>query len=272
MGKTLQIWLARVGLVATLGGLAACGGSDASTDDASQTQTSDVAAESSAAPGAPGAPGAAALPEPDVADVPEVVADVNGEQITRDDFVDAYEGTFQQMAAQSQATGQEVDQDALKQETVNNLVSNVLLIQAADDAKIAPSAEQVEATLQELATGNGVETTQEFLTLLEEQGFTEQEARAAVTDQLKVDQFITTEASIKEPTEQELRELYDSLAQQQAGGGTESGAESGGGPQVPPFDEVKPQLAQQLQQEQESEAIDGLLKDLRAESDITVNL
>ncbi len=56
------------------------------TDDASQTQTSDVAAESTATPGAPGA---GALLEPEVADVPDVVADVNGEPITREDFVDA---------------------------------------------------------------------------------------------------------------------------------------------------------------------------------------
>jgi hypothetical protein len=74
------------------------------------------------------------------------------------------------MTAQSQATGQEVDQDALKKETVDNMVGNVLLIQAADEAKISLSAKEVEATLQELATGNGVETTEEFLTLLEEQG------------------------------------------------------------------------------------------------------
>ncbi|CAN5892848.1 hypothetical protein BH24ACT8_BH24ACT8_20510 [soil metagenome] len=80
MRKALQTWLAGVGLVATLGGLAACGGADGPTDDASQTQTSDVAAESTATPGAPGA---GALPEPDVADVPDVVADVNGEPITR---------------------------------------------------------------------------------------------------------------------------------------------------------------------------------------------
>jgi peptidyl-prolyl cis-trans isomerase SurA len=117
-----------------------------------------------------------------------------------------------------------------------------------------------------------VETTEKFLTLLEEQGLTEQEARAAVSDQLKVDQLITQEAAIEEPTGQELRELYDSLVQQQAGGGTESGAESGGGPDVPPFEEVEPQLAQQLEQEKETEAIERLLKDLRAEANIVVNL
>lgn len=265
MPKTMQTWLARVGVIATLSTLAACWGSDGSSDDASQTQTSDVAAESSAAPNAPDA---GAPPEPDVADIPDVVADVNGEKITRDDFIEAYQGQFQQMAAQSQATGQEVDQDALKKEVVDNLVSNALLIQAADKAKISPSAKEVEATLQELATGNGVETTQEFLSVLKEQGFSEQEARGAVSDQLKVDQFITDEAAIEEPTKQELRELYDSLTQQQAGGG----AESGGGPQVPPFEEVKQQLAEQLQQEKESEAIGGLLNDLQAKADITLNL
>ncbi len=269
MPKNTKNVLVSLAAAVALTGLAACGGSDSSGDDAAQTQTSDAAAETSAGPGAAGA---AAAPEPDLAGVPEVVADVNGEEIPREDFVNAYEGQFQQMAAQSQATGQEVDQDQLKQQTVDNMVGNVLLIQAADKAKIDPSTKEVDATLEELAAGNGVATVEEFLTVLEEQGFTEEEARAAVSDQLKVDQFITQEAAIKEPTEQELRELYDSLAQQQAGGGAESGAESGGGSGLPAFEEVKPQLTQQLTQQQESEAINAILEKLRADADITVNL
>lgn len=269
MPKDIKTVLVSAVAAAALTGLAACGGSDSAGDDAAQTQTSDDAAQTSAGPGEPGA---AAPPEPDVADVPEVVADVNGEEITREEFVDAYESQFQQMAAQSQATGQEVDQDQLKQQTAEGMVGNVLLIQAATEAGIDPSTAEVNATLEELAAGNGVATVEEFLTVLEEQGFTEEEARAAVSGQLKVDQFITQEAGIEEPTEQELRALYDSLATQQAGGGAESGAESGGGPGLPAFEEVKPQLTQQLTQQQESEAVDGILERLRADADITINL
>lgn len=269
MPKNTKNVLVSLAATVALSGLAACGGSDSSGDDAAQTQTSDAAAKTSAGPVEPGAAG---LPKPDVADVPKVVADVNGEEITRDDFVDAYQSQFQQQAAQSQATGQEVDQDQLKQQTADGMVSNVLLIQAANKAKIDPSAKEVDSTLEELATGNGVATIEEFLKVLEDQGFTEKQARTAVSDQLKVDEFITQEAGIKEPTEQELRALYDSLAQQQAGGGAESGAESGGGPALPAFDEVKPQLTQQLTQEKESEAVDGILEKLRADADITVNL
>ena len=65
-----------------------------------------------------------AAPEADVSDVPDVVATVNGEEITREEFVPVYETQFQQLAMQQQATGEEVDQASLKQQTAEQLVGN----------------------------------------------------------------------------------------------------------------------------------------------------
>lgn len=269
MSKTMQRWLGGAGLMVALSGLAACGDSGSSGDDASQSSTSDVVAASSAAPEALEA---VALAEPDIAGIPAVVATVNEEEISDKDFITAYEGQFQQYAAESQAAGQEVDQDQLKQQTVESMVSNILLAQAADAAKISPSAKEIDDNLEELAAGNGLGSAEELLDMLEEQGMGEQDVRTAVQDQLKVDQLIAQEASITEPTDEELRELYDSLAQQQTGGGTESGGESGGESALPPFEEVKPQLADQVKQQQESEAAATLIEELRAKAEVEINL
>lgn len=244
--------------------LAACGAdSESSQDDASQTSVGDAAAATSQAP--PGGE-AGAMPEADVEDVPEVVAEVNGEEIMREDFVEAYEQQFQQAALQSQQSGSEVDQDDLKTQLAESLVSNLLLVQAADDAGITVEDSDVDANIEELATSQGAASTEEFLSALEDQGFTQDRVRDEVEQQLKVERYVAEEGGVSEPSDDELRALYDELSSQQAGG------EDAAAASIPPFDDVKPQLEQQLQQESESEAVDGLLEDLRADADITINL
>ncbi|HLS00871.1 MAG TPA: SurA, partial [Beutenbergiaceae bacterium] len=47
-------------------------------------------------------------PEPDIDDVPDVVAEVNGEEIDREEFITAYEGQLQQAFMMQQ--GEDVDQ------------------------------------------------------------------------------------------------------------------------------------------------------------------
>jgi len=210
---------------------------------------------------------AQAAPEADVEDVPKVVAEVNGEEISRSEFLQAYQGQFQQAAAQSQQTGAEVDQEQLKQETARDMVSSLLLVQAAKDADISVQDKEVQATLQELATGNGVESVEEFLAVLKEQDFTEKEVRREVEKQLMVEKYIAAEGDVDTPSKKEQQDLYDKLTAQQASQGEDDAAAS-----IPPFEDVQPQLKQQLEAEAEAEAVDGLVTKLRDEADVTVNL
>ncbi len=254
MAKQIRTWLTAAALAVSLMGAAACSdgaSSDeelSSADDTAATATADAGAEATAAP-----------LEPDVADVPEVVAEVNGEQITREEFVALYESQFQQVAAQAQAP---VDQEALKAQTLDSMIGTVLLVQAADERDIQPTTEEVDATLEDLATAYGLGSGEEFLALLQEQGMSEEEARAEVESQVKVDTLLAEEADVEEPSEEELRALYDSLVEQ--GGGAES--------EPPPFEQVREQLAAQLTQQVESDAVEALVDALRADADVTVNL
>ncbi|MGB7449393.1 MAG: SurA N-terminal domain-containing protein [Ornithinimicrobium sp.] len=241
--------------------VSACSSDSDSSDSDSGGQSSDQAAATSQGPDAP------ATPEADVDDVPKVVAEVNGEDISKSEFVQAYEGQFQQAAAQSQQTGTEVDQQQLKKETARDMVSSLLLVQAAQDADITVQDKEVQTTLEELATGSGVPSVQEFLKVLKEQGFTEKEVRREVEKQLMVEKYIADEGQVQAPSKKEQQELYDQLTAQQAGQGEDAAAAS-----IPPFEDVQPQLEQQLEQEAEAEAVNGLVKKLRSDADITVNL
>jgi peptidyl-prolyl cis-trans isomerase SurA len=242
------------GLVLSLLGVAACGGDDdpgAAADDSGAVEE--------------GAPGEEALPEPDLEGIPDVVAVVNGEEILRDEFVTTYESQFQQLAAQAQMSGEDVDQEQLKSDTAESMVDSELLVQEADSRGFEATDEDIDDTLNELAEQNGLGSGEEFMAALGEQGMPEEEVMSHLELQVKVDQLIGDEVGDIEPTEDELRQLYDEAVAQQEEASEEE-------VEMPPFEEVRPQLEEQAVAEKENEAVQALLGELREDGDITVNL
>jgi peptidyl-prolyl cis-trans isomerase SurA len=64
---------------------------------------------------------------PDLASIPEVVAEIDGEAISREDFLQAYSSQYAQASLQAQQTGVPVDESALQREVAENLVTVELL-------------------------------------------------------------------------------------------------------------------------------------------------
>lgn len=232
--------------------LAGCSSDEPADDAAESSETADQGTEEDAANG------------PDLEGIPDVVAEVDDEEITRDEFVTAYEGSYQQAAQQSQASGQEVDEDAVKEQTVETLVNTSLLVQQAEERGFESTDAEVDETLGELATSYGMGSADELLSALEEQGTEEDEVRAQVATQVKVDALLEDEAGDIEPTRAELREAYDTAVAQ--------AEQAGGGAEIPPFEDVRPQLAEQVRTQKQSAVAEGLLTTLREDADITINL
>ncbi|MGM1017426.1 MAG: SurA N-terminal domain-containing protein [Actinomycetota bacterium] len=208
-------------------------------------------------------PGAAQ--EADVSDVPDVVAEVNGVEISGEDFIELYEGQFAQLAAQAQATGEEVDQESLRSQTAEAMVDTELLSQEADERGIEPSQTELDAALEEIAAANQMESTDDVLSALGEQGLSEDDVYSQLTTQVQQEQLLAEEVGDAEPTEEELRELYDQAVAQQEQSGEE-------GAEIPPFEEVEPQIREQAVSTAQSEAYAALVGELREDADITVHL
>lgn len=243
--------LLAVGLTAPLFALAACSGSDEGSDASSSESPSSEAPDGQAAA------------EPDLEGIPDVVAEVNEVEIGKDEFVSAYESQFQQQASQAQMSGQPVDQDQLKKQTAESLVSRHLLSEEADARGIESTESDVDDTLDELAKQNQM-STKEFLAAIEEQGMSEDEVRSQLETQVKVDGLVADEAGQIKATEAEMRKAYDTAKAQQE--------QAGGGQELPPFKEVKSELAEQVESEKETEVTQKLEKQLRNDADITIHL
>ncbi|MDS8765667.1 SurA N-terminal domain-containing protein, partial [Streptococcus pneumoniae] len=83
------------------------------------------------------------MPEPDLEGIPEVVAEVNGEEVSKEEFETAYTGQFQQAAMQAQMSGQEIDQNQLKTQLAESMVGQKLLVQEAENQELTASDEEV---------------------------------------------------------------------------------------------------------------------------------
>jgi peptidyl-prolyl cis-trans isomerase SurA len=104
--------------------------------------------------------------QPDTSDVPDPVATVNGEKISKDEFVTTYTAQYQQASMQQQQTGQKVDDGQLKKQVAQQLVGNHLLLQAADKAGIKATDKDVDTTLDDLAQQNGLGSADELVKTL----------------------------------------------------------------------------------------------------------
>lgn len=260
--RTPNRFRAVLGLVtaAALLSLSACGGSDSGSGSAADTDASSEASPSESA--AADAPAGA---EPDLEGIPEVVAEVNGEEVTKDEFVPIYTSTFQQAAAQAQASGEAPDEDALKKQTVEDLVSTELLSQEADARGIEVSDTDVDDELTSLAEQNQLGSAEELLAAVEKQGVTEEQARSQVETQLMVELLVADEDGPLDPTEKELRALYAQAKQQQAQSGQTA-------QKIPAFAKVRDQLVEQATSQKIGEVAGALAEDLRTDAEITINL
>ncbi len=250
--------LTAVALAALLA-LAGCSDESPTTSDPSgSAEPGQTASNPSADPSA----SEPQVPEADVADLPEVVAEVNGEQITREEFVADYESRLQQAAMSSDAS--QLDQDELKQQVAQTMVDHRLLVQAARETGIEPTEADVDATLEDIAAQSGLGSAEEVVAALAEHGMSEEEVRAEAADQFRVLGYIDAEADITEPTEAELRAQYEATVEQLSASGQDA--------EVPEFEEVRDQLAQQAVNEQQNAAAEELLTTLREQGEVTINL
>lgn len=260
--SALRRTLAALTLTAALGLTAACSGGQ---DDPSQASDGGGQAAPAASDGGDAAPDGQQAPEADVSDVPDVVATVNGTDITKDDFVQSYQSQYQQMSMQQQSGGQAPDEEQLKTQVAEQLVDNELLRQGAEDAGITATDEDIDTTLDQIAQQSGLGSGDEVVAALEQQGVTEEQVREDAASQFAITTYIEQEADVAEPSEEELRAQYDALVEQQSAAG-------GSAEEVPSFEEMRDQLAQQATMQQQNEAATELAGKLHESGDVTINV
>lgn len=253
-------WAAGLALaVAMVLGLSACGGEEQASsgqpDGAAQGSAPSASASGSPSPGQ-------GSDQTALADVPKVVAEVNGEQIRRDEFALAYQSSLRQ----ARSSGQKVDEQKLQRQVAKNLVYSELLDQEAAERGFTASKKEVRSTLEDLARQFRAGSVKQLFGALEARGLDRQQVLEDVRTQVRVDKLLADETGPVNPSEKELRQLYDkavALQQQSQQGSTQD---------PPSFKQARPQLVQIFQQRQRDRAARQLVQQLRKKADVTIYL
>ncbi len=252
-------WFMSVALAAVVAATTACAGGTGSPEGTAGTGQ----ATESAPPA-----GAAEAPTPDLEGIPEVVAVVNGTEISAEQFTSTYEGQFQQLAAQSQMSGEELNQDELKTQTVETMIGTELLLQEAKKRGIEATDKAIAAEVEKLVASNQLKSKEELFASLAKQGLDEKTVNVELEKQVRLNALIEEESGDLKPTEEELKAAYEQAKAQQAQLGS-AGGEAG---KVPSFEEMRPGLEEQLVSQKQGEAAQTLVDSLRKSADVKVNL
>lgn len=227
------------------------------------------------------------MPEPDLEGIPDVVAEVNDEEISKEDFEGVYQQQFQSFVMQAQMSGQEmgdIDQDEIKQDVVENMVGQQLLIQEANAKVSDVSEDEKNKVLDDVAEQSGMEDHDALFDAFKEQGMDKDEVMTQVETQVKVDKLLDKLLEGYEPSEDELKDAYEEVKEQQkAQQEAQKEAEKEAGEnnnneaddeenELPSYDELKDQLKDQMIADKKNEKTNELVEKLRKDADVKIHI
>jgi peptidyl-prolyl cis-trans isomerase SurA len=172
------------------------------------------------------------------------------------------------MAMQAQMSGEEIDQDQLKKQTVDSMVGSELLVQDAQDKGHEATDEDVDKLLKEAAEAQQLGSVDKLLAAYEEQGLSEEQVRSDARKQVLMTASIE-KIDVPKPTEEELKALYDQAAAQPQGG---QDGQGGAPAETPSYEELKPQLEQQVTAQKQDDAILKRMEELKEDADVEVRI
>ena len=189
-------------------------------------------------------------------DPDDVMATVNGVDLTRAE----YNRIRQQVLQNAQMMGMDINdpetQIQINAQVTDTLVNTELIRQAAVASGTTVSEGAVSDRFAEIVAQVGGEEV--LADSLEQLGLTEESLRADVEQELIIQQYIdgAIDTDNLTVTEAEIEGLYESS------GGAEAG--------LPPLEEVRLQIEQQILINKENELINDLIELLRADAEIEV--
>jgi len=190
------------------------------------------------------------------ADSGNVVATVNGAELSREDF----DAQFQQ--AQQSYLQQGVDvSDAqfvsqLETQVLDQMIAKVLLKQEAEKLGLTVDNSEVDTELASIIESVGGRDA--FDQQLVGMNLSEEELKNDIIEQFLINKYIETQVPEDQTaTDEEARALYDQANTQQ---------------DLPPFEEIKEQAKAEVIRQKQDQLIQALVASLRESADIKISL
>ncbi|MCF7815783.1 MAG: SurA N-terminal domain-containing protein [Candidatus Pacebacteria bacterium] len=188
----------------------------------------------------------------------QTVAIVNGHKISQTEYEDSVSLIEKNAVAQGIDLTQETIQKEVKNQALEILVNNALLISAANAAKIEVTDAEVQEKYDELATELGGEDA--LKSKMIEIGLTEEKLRSNIEERVLADKYIESKTSINAltVTDDEVAAFLDGI--------------DAGENELPPLDEIKPQIEAQILSQKQQQVVADLISSLREDATIELKI
>jgi len=187
----------------------------------------------------------------------DVAIRINDTEFSYEEF----DGIAEQVAMELQMYGAQPTKEQIKEQTVEMIIQQVLLIEHAGKKGVGVTQEEVDQKFNEFMTMYGLEDEDEFLAQLESQGIkSRSEVEEILGTEIKIEKLIAIYAEEIEITEEDLREAYEIQAEQ-----AESMEQ-----ELPSFEEMEGEIRELLVQEQVTPLLLSKLEELRNEAEIEI--
>jgi FKBP-type peptidyl-prolyl cis-trans isomerase (trigger factor) len=192
-------------------------------------------------------------------DKDKVVAVVNDEKLKGEDYNNILTTSQMQYQQMGQDPTSEKVAEQIKKQTIDSLVGQTLLMQQADKKGYKASDEEINKQLEEVK--KQYKTEKEFEKAMKDAGFSMDELKTQVAENIKYTNYVEKEIKVDEVTEDEMKKFYDQFASQQ-----------GKDQKAPKFEEVKPQIKTQLEQQKKQEKLVQHVEELKKNAKVDVKI
>lgn len=205
-------------------------------------------------------------PQEEAAETADAVATVNGEPITQERFdkqLEQFRAMYEQQGIDLDAEENAEMLTQIENSALNQLVQEEVLLQAAEEAGVDVSSEEISTEIEAMKAQFGTE--EEFNGILEDIGMTLEDLDRMVDVQLTIDRYLAEAVEAIEVTDEEVQTSYDEYVAYMDAQEVPEGEEP---QEIPTFEEVKEALRDQIASQRQETAIGEHIGSLMEESTI----
>lgn len=233
--KRFTIFLITITLAVVL---AACGNDEADETEEKEQPDEDVAEQANAE---------VEVSDKEKVNDDDVVVNINDSGVKGTDYNIFYLQTKMQM----QQFGQDIeDLDSIKEQTLDRLITQELLMQEAEKEGIEISDEEVNSELDEIKEQVG----ENFDDQVKEIGMNEESFKDQLSNELLISKYADEKIKTEEVSDDEAKEMYENLEQQNE--------------EIADFDEIKDELKQSIEEQKKQEELQAKVEELKESADI----
>lgn len=186
----------------------------------------------------------------------DIVVVVNGEEIPGNIYNSVARQLETSMTKQGMKVSEPENAEKVKSQAITVIVGNKLIIQDAEEKGHKADEADLEKRFEEL---KGQFESEEMMNKsLERTGYTVDDMKSQLQDQLIYESYIAKEVEAEEVTEEQVQEAYDGFAEASE--------------EAPAFEEAEPMIRQSLEEQNTQTAVYERIEELKETAEIEVKI